>query len=1048
MKKLKVLILCLVVFASLFAQGQAVVKSGFDGVVVPKYMASGSSTRMSTPFYANVQGLNPGSLYKYYVTFVVSSDIGTTTTGAGNTLFVHDSSWKFIASPSMSAGKHDTLSTMTGSFESWFAPVYTGNSRFTAGNYVYPLIVLEEIGGTDKKRLALSDSILVLKFNTTKSATNGTGVYGLSLGAKKKFVAVYDNDNPISRPLSIGHTEDDGQTLSSAVAFWKNNVEGVNGAWGAVVPNELDSGIRTVRLLDAELALELYSNASSNGKWGNVQTVNPTGSSSSPIYLDSLFAPLAKPIVSLKVNSNSVNEGDASFMLIVEKRFVGNTPSKVKIDILAGTATEGVDYSWDKTVEYTLSNGGQTLDTFYVSLMDDDFKESTENILFKLVPTENAELEGNGLQTVVIEDNDTTKFFFPEVQYVKSEKDGSFKVPVYKVKGHTSSSDQVKVELKSKGKFSNTPSEFYFGSNNVATLNYTAGVLEDSAFVTLNVVDETSEDQNDTFVLVLRSSNPETIGEDSTCLIVIENDDIVPTFTFSKAQINVKEADTTLVVEILRTRKNTVSSDIKLSFVQILSTAANNYDFEFNPTARLFTVEPTDSDTIRFNVKIKDDLFLESTEQIYFKLEELNNAKISPINNLRILILEDDHPVYEIDEINSLDANGKLDSTDADVFITGVVYGVNMRPLGNPEGFQFTIRDKTGGLQVFSSAGSFGYTVKEGDSISIKGVIGQFGGASQIGFIEEINLLGSNATLKEPTLVEEVDESTENDLVKLENVILEDPSEWPLTPLSTNTFKDVVVLTEKGKFTLRIDSDTDVDGTSAPIGYFDVIGLGGQYDFSSPFDSLYYLAPRYIQDIVKKEQKVLTFALDSQKVFERYSDSSELITVSISNITKLTQVDVTVVSGNAQDILDYKFDDPMRLNFFPGDTVKTFKVKVVDNGTDQSDKVLVLGFDKLPYGIITDKETHLLRIIDDETTSITELERTLQLKVFPNPTNGFLNIKALKPLKLATITNIQGQTVFTSSSNQMDLTQLPKGMYMVSLEFGKGETITKRIVVE
>lgn len=1048
-KKIQALIFSLLLMVSWSSTAQNVTVGGFDGVIVPKYMASGGSTRLSTPFYGIVQGLNPGSQYKYFVTFVVSSDFGTATTGAGNTLFVHDSTWKYVTSPSMTAGNHDTLSPLNGAYEGWFAPVYTGNSRFTAGNFVYPLIVLEEIGaGGDKKRIALSDSIQVLDFATNKDTISGTGVYGLSKANPQSFVAIFDSKDPIARPLSVAHVESDGQTLTSSVAYWNNNVEGVNGAWGAIVPNKLDSGIRVVRNLNQERGNELFSNYSSNGTWGSVNTVNPSGSSSSPLYLDSLVAPLALPKVKLSVSSASVNEGDSLYHLIIEKRFVGNEAAKVKVKVLAGLAVKNVDFEWDDTKELTLSSGSVTKDTFEIKIIDDNFKETSENLLLGLETVSGCELENNGLLNLSISDNDTTKFYFGKREYVSSETDGFIKIPVYKLKGHASAADQVKVELKSKGYFTFTPSEFSFGSANKTTLNYAAGVEMDSAFVTINIGDESSEDQDDTITLVLRSSNGETIGADSICTLIVKNDDIIPAFTFAKAQINILEADTNLSVEIIRTQKNSNASDIKVSMVQILSTAANNYDFDFNPTARLITVEPTDSDTVRFTVEILDDLRIESTEQIYFKLESLNNAKITPVNNLRILILENDHPEYTIEEVNALDDNGKLDSTDVDVFISGVVYGINMRPLGNPEGFQFTLRDATGGLQVFSASGSFGYTVKEGDSISVKGVLGQFAGVSQIGFIEEIIYHKSDATLKTPELVEEISEETENDLVRMDNVILVDPNEWPVTPLSTNTFKDVEVISEKGKFILRIDSDTDVDGTTPPNGYFDLIGLGGQYDFNSPFDSAYILLPRYKQDVILKSQKVLTFETDSQRVFERYTDSSDLIVVRVSNITKLTQVDVVVKSGNAQDILDYKFDDPYRLNFFPGDTVKQFRIKIVDNGTDQSDKLLVLGFKELPYGVITDKATHQLRIIDDETTHISELEKSLKLKVYPNPTSGKLNIEAVKPLQNVMVQDMQGKVVFNSQSNQLDLSHLPKGVYLINIEFGVEQIITKRIVVE
>ena len=58
-----------------------------------------------------------------------------------------------------------------------------------------------------------------------------------------------------------------------------------------------------------------------------------------------------------------------------------------------------------------------------------------------------------------------------------------------------------------------------------------------------------------------------------------------------------------------------------------------------------------------------------------------------------------------------------------------------------------------------------------------------------------------------------------------------------VTPIATfptgNTNIDVTDGTNT--FTIRVDSDTDIPGAAAPQGLFSVVGIGGQYDNSSPF---------------------------------------------------------------------------------------------------------------------------------------------------------------------------------------------------------------------
>ena len=1044
----KCILSCIAVLGLYFTSiSQSVEQNHFNGIIVPQYMNSGTSARLATPFYAVIDGLLLNTDYKYYITFVNSSDIGNTATGAGNTLFMHSDTWNYISSPSMTAGKHDTINSMDGIIEGWFAGVNTGNSRFTAGSYVYPLVVLEQIGGSDKHRFALNDSIKVLKFGTSADTLSGTGIYGYSRAKNQNYVALYNNHNDI-RPIAISPVEDDGTTIANSVGYWANNVDSKNGAWGTIIPNSLDSGIRRIEYLNNMDGNAEFTNYSTNGSWGNAKTVNPSGGSSKAIYLDSLDVPLSEPLVRFSSGSANISEGDSIYEIILEKRFSSNKPSKIKVSVLGGSATNSIDYDWNDTLTITLKNGNRTKDTFKIKIKEDNLAESVETILLKIIEIDNITTEGNGLHIINVQDNDTTIYNFKTNKIIAQENQGSVKIPVGKINGDVYNSQKVDVELKDKGKFT-LSSEYSYGVNDKESISFVAGKEIDSGFVTLTINDESVDDLDDTLVFVLRPFGNESIGPDSLITVIIENDDIIPTFTFEKVQVEIDEADTNLVFRVIRSKKNNNPSDIKVTMVQQLSTAFNNNDFVFNPTARILDVPSVASDTIELVVTIKEDALFENTEQIYFKLEDLNNAKIGPINNFRVMIKEDDHKQYKINEINKMDANGELVDLDIDATVSGVVYGVNLRPLGTPEGFQFTLMDETGGLQVFSPSGNFNYTVKEGDSISVKGVLGQFSGMAQLTFIEEITLHSSNANLKMPRVIQEIKESDESDLIKFENVILMDESKWPEVPLSTNQFVDVRVKNSQGSFVLRIDSDTDIDGTLPPSGYFDLIGLGGQYDFSKPFDSLYHIAPRYKEDIILRKQKVLSLEGDSIRVLERYTDSTDDITVRISNITEPTLVELGVISSTATEILDYKFNTPYRINFTPGDTVHTFKIKIVDNGTDQSDKVLVLGFVNVPYGLIRSEDsTYLIRIIDDETTGVSEFERNLSLKVFPNPSSGLIKVSATERLLGSTVLTVQGKKVFESDLNEMDLSHLPKGIYLLQLNFSENRLVTKRILIE
>ena len=204
------------------------------------------------------------------------------------------------------------------------------------------------------------------------------------------------------------------------------------------------------------------------------------------------------------------------------------------------------------------------------------------------------------------------------------------------------------------------------------------------------------------------------------------------------------------------------------------------------------------------------------------------------------IVEETDYPLYPIGLVTSNNADGEPDSLDVQCEIQGVVYGVNIRPAG----LQFTLIDENNdGIGVFSLSDNFGYTVQEGDAIAIQGTIGFFNGLTQIEPDTVIFDSADNA-LFDPTVVTALGEDTESQLVTVENVSLVDPGQW-----QTSGSFNAEVTDGTNTYQIRIDSDVDIAGMPAPIGTFNVTGLGGQFDGSAPYDEGYQLLPRYVADI-------------------------------------------------------------------------------------------------------------------------------------------------------------------------------------------------------
>ena len=219
-----------------------------------------------------------------------------------------------------------------------------------------------------------------------------------------------------------------------------------------------------------------------------------------------------------------------------------------------------------------------------------------------------------------------------------------------------------------------------------------------------------------------------------------------------------------------------------------------------------------------------------------YQLYPRYTSDISPYNS-------DTYPLKTIGEMTQTDVSGVAISKGNSCELRGIVYGINLRP----NGLQFTIIDaENNGIGMFSNSKKFGYVVNEGDFIAIRGKIDQYNGLLQM-VVDTIILLGENNQLVNPAIITELNESTESQLVKIMNLSLKDPTQWKGTGESVN----VTVTIGTNEFLMRIDNDCDLSTKPAPVYRFNLTGIGGQFDTSTPYLDGYQIFPRYSQDIEK-----------------------------------------------------------------------------------------------------------------------------------------------------------------------------------------------------
>ncbi len=1061
MKKTIVTMFLLAVTVSLFAQKP--VSGTVMGERVPLYCgstgsSSADSTRLPIIFQAKLMGLTPGASYKYYVRFITLSDTSSSsTTGAGIPLVMKkNGSWYTISSPDLStSGGHDTLvlGAGMGEYSGWFGGIYTSDSRFTPGNYIYPMVVFEEISaGATTNKVYLLDSIKVLAFSGASGSNNGTAIYGSSFTKSKSAVVLYDdvNGHP-ARPIAATISENDGVSVSNMPSWYNTKVNGTNGAWGAIIPNSLSNGIKRIESRDIFFDSTIYGNMESDGIWGSDSTMNRFGGAKKPVFIKSDYAPLLKPEFEFVSNTTNLTESTTVVNMLVRRRYGNADTSKVSAFVTAGTATNNTDYNILTSFPLRFRPYGEVTDTIKVRVNDDFASEPTENAAIRLNNPVNGKIGFQTTHSINITDNDIPSVTFDKKSITVKENAGIVKVKL-RINSGSSSPTSVKVIVKQKTDSTFIPSDFKLGSSNTdTTVQFGGGKIVDSLEFNIALVnDPNSEDRSDTVILALRNlTSPAKTGADSLLTLIIEDDDAPPIYRFSKSGMTVSENVGSIKIRIDQIGGNVNPSDIVLTYDPDSKNAQPGTDFTFS--TQLIQFLNTDPDSVVYTIPIINDAFSEPREDAVFIIRASFNAKMGKPDTLRVTIVDNDLPEYKINKVITAKAPALvLDSLNVRCALRGIVHGVNLGPTGGNPGLTFTLIDNTGGIQVYQAAGTKGYTVTEGDSIQVYGKITQVSGMAQISQLDTIVKLGSGKPLKTAVVNPVLNESTESNMVKYNLVKLARPSQWPSTALSANTTATVKVLTQSDSFDLVIDSETDIDGKPAPTGFLNITGIGGQNDNSSPFNSGYFLAPRRFSDIQTLTVPVFGFTTDTSIGVEK-RDSTEGFVLQCANLTSNQQINLVIKGGTAGRNVDYQSNANRLFILYPSSPSITVKSKLNDDALVEGvtpETIIWVIRDNAWGTMIGPDSIHVVKIIDDESVGIELLELSAKTKVYPNPAvmNSEVFVSSPVIMNAISITDVNGKVVSTLNNIHTDETVIAtegfaRGIYTISIMTDKGKIV-------
>ncbi len=457
-----------------------------------------------------------------------------------------------------------------------------------------------------------------------------------------------------------------------------------------------------------------------------------------------------------------------------------------------------------------------------------------------------------------------------------------------------------------------------------------------------------------------------------------------PTVNFASMGGQINEGNTgtqnySVAINVAPALSGTATGSVRVEIDPTGTTAIQGIDFTFSPVTLNFSASVSSQNV---SIGVIGNTIASGSKTVKLRLVNITGLEQGFTNTHTLTIKEDEKIITPIAEIKTIDANGVLTRLNEEVIIRGVTHGVNTNNQFANNGLQFAVIDNTGGIIVFYCVGSAGcspikdengndYVFAEGDEVEIQGLVSQFNGLAQFSPTTITKI--STKPIKQPTIVDNVNESTESNWIKMEN--LEYVSGWGGTPFTNRDINSAIFKTPAGtNITVRVDKETDVDNTIQPtVGQkYTIVGLGGQFDNTSPYDGGYQLQPQRASDMVlvaTPPPNHVQFAIASASVNETLTGSQTYTIQVIANnvITGGFSVPFTI-SGTATNGTDYTISTSSPLTFSATEMAKTITITINGDAILESPNetiILTLG---TPTGTtpptLGTNSTHTITIID------------------------------------------------------------------------------------
>jgi hypothetical protein len=309
---------------------------------------------------------------------------------------------------------------------------------------------------------------------------------------------------------------------------------------------------------------------------------------------------------------------------------------------------------------------------------------------------------------------------------------------------------------------------------------------------------------------------------------------------------------------------------------------------------------------------------------------------------------------------------------------------------------------------VFSPNQNFGYTVNEGDLVSVRGQIAQFRGQAEIRPVS-IDIISTSNELQAPFVVNTLAEGNESRMVRINCLELTNTAQW------TNDPSGFFVDATDGINTVRLRMDGDTDLAASPLlaGKFSVVGIVEQDDETAPYDDSYVVWLRGLTDV---QDRVLA-AFNTFDELQYGDDGATFNFLSSSLGNTINDWDFGDGASSAAESPTHTYD----FNFLAGTPTFDISLTVINEvGCSHTTSITV---DAVYVGV--------------------EELLAAQWMAYPNPTTALLNVQSNELVEGLTLVDASGRIVerienIRAFTYVIDMNKYTAGIYFMTIHTASG----------